>query len=37
ERGRGLTLLGAVSDKWGVGPRGGGGKTVWFECRVGAD
>lgn len=37
ERGRGLTLLGAVSDKWGVGPRGGGGKTVWFECRVGAE
>ncbi|WP_372443678.1 ATP-binding protein [Streptomyces adelaidensis] len=35
ERGRGLVLLGAVADKWGVGPRLGGGKTVWFECRCG--
>ncbi|OWA03937.1 hypothetical protein B9W62_27155 [Streptomyces sp. CS113] len=32
ECGRGLTLVDAVVDKWGVeaGPRGG--KTVWFEC-----
>ncbi|MFF1723575.1 ATP-binding protein [Streptomyces sviceus] len=33
EHGRGLVLLDAVVDKWGVGPRSGGGKTVWFECR----
>ncbi|WLW55468.1 ATP-binding protein [Streptomyces sp. YU58] len=32
EGGRGLLLLEAVVDKWGVGPRPGGGKTVWFEC-----
>jgi hypothetical protein len=32
EGGRGLVLLDAVADKWGVGPRSGGGKTVWFEC-----
>lgn len=32
EGGRGLVLLDAVVDKWGVGPRSGGGKTVWFEC-----
>ncbi|MEU0069365.1 ATP-binding protein [Streptomyces sp. NPDC006332] len=32
ERGRGLLLLEAVADKWGVGPRPGGGKRVWFEC-----
>lgn len=32
ECGRGLALLEAVVDKWGVGPRSGGGKTVWFEC-----
>ncbi|WP_328657191.1 ATP-binding protein [Streptomyces sp. NBC_00334] len=31
EGGRGLVLLEAVADKWGVGPRPGGGKTVWFE------
>ncbi|WP_306820005.1 hypothetical protein [Streptomyces sp. DSM 40750] len=31
--GRGLVLLDAVADKWGVGPRLAGGKTVWFECR----
>ncbi len=30
--GRGLVLLEAVVDKWGVGPGPGGGKTVWFEC-----
>jgi anti-sigma regulatory factor (Ser/Thr protein kinase) len=33
EDGRGLLLLDAVVDKWGVGPRSEGGKTVWFECR----
>ncbi|MCL3997243.1 ATP-binding protein [Streptomyces lavenduligriseus] len=31
EGGRGLALLDAVVDKWGVSP-GAGGKTVWFEC-----
>ncbi|WP_322741080.1 ATP-binding protein [Streptomyces hygroscopicus] len=34
ESGRGLTLLDAVADKWGVEPGVAGGKTVWFECRV---
>ncbi|MFI1731755.1 ATP-binding protein [Streptomyces acidicola] len=33
ESGRGLTLLEAVVDKWGVEPASDGGKTVWFECR----
>ncbi|MFC8413333.1 ATP-binding protein [Streptomyces coelicoflavus] len=32
EGGRGLVLLDAVADKWGVAPGAGGGKTVWFEC-----
>ena len=32
QRGRGLALLDAVVDKWGVSPGPGGGKTVWFEC-----
>jgi hypothetical protein len=32
EYGRGLVLLDAVADKWGVIPALGGGKTVWFEC-----
>ncbi|MFI2409806.1 ATP-binding protein [Streptomyces sp. NPDC018947] len=32
EGGRGLVLLEAVADTWGVGPGPGGGKTVWFEC-----
>ncbi|MFE4666741.1 ATP-binding protein [Streptomyces sp. NPDC056716] len=32
ENGRGLLLLEAVADKWGVDVRAGGGKTVWFEC-----
>ncbi|MFE5395406.1 ATP-binding protein [Streptomyces sp. NPDC056568] len=32
ESGRGLVLLDAVADKWGVGPGPAGGKTVWFEC-----
>ncbi|MFJ8075104.1 ATP-binding protein [Streptomyces sp. NPDC096176] len=31
--GRGLLLVEAVSDSWGVEPHPGGrGKTVWFEC-----
>ncbi|MFE5815167.1 ATP-binding protein [Streptomyces sp. NPDC056479] len=33
ESGRGLVLVDAVADKWGVDGRGGEGKTVWFECR----
>jgi len=35
EGGRGLVLLDAVVDKWGVEPVGasGVGKAVWFECR----
>lgn len=38
EGGRGLLLLDAVSDKWGVDLRHDGGKTVWFECgRNGGD
>ncbi|MGA5900128.1 ATP-binding protein [Streptomyces venetus] len=32
ENGRGLLLLGAMADKWGVCLWSGGGKTVWFEC-----
>ncbi|MGW1351391.1 ATP-binding protein [Streptomyces sp. NPDC002409] len=33
EGGRGLVLVDAVTDKWGVEPRRDGtGKTVWFEC-----
>ncbi len=33
EGGRGLVLLDAVTDAWGVEERPvGGGKTVWFEC-----
>ncbi|MEV4329170.1 ATP-binding protein [Streptomyces sp. NPDC049597] len=31
EDGRGLALLDAVVDKWGVDSRRQGGKTVWFE------
>ncbi|MFI2367493.1 ATP-binding protein [Streptomyces sp. NPDC018833] len=31
EGGRGLALLDAVVDKWGVDSRRQGGKTVWFE------
>ncbi|GGW27144.1 ATP-binding protein [Streptomyces xantholiticus] len=31
--GRGLLLVDAVTDRWGVEPDPGGhGKTVWFEC-----
>ncbi|MEV6316255.1 ATP-binding protein [Streptomyces sp. NPDC051776] len=33
EGGRGLALLTAVVDAWGVDPGRDGGKTVWFECR----
>ncbi|MEU6381400.1 ATP-binding protein [Streptomyces sp. NPDC046909] len=32
ESGRGLVLVGAVADKWGVESRGRSGKVVWFEC-----
>ncbi|WP_307825202.1 ATP-binding protein [Streptomyces sp. M2CJ-2] len=33
EGGRGLLLVEAVTDRWGVTPHpAGGGKTVWFEC-----
>ncbi|WP_405781085.1 ATP-binding protein [Streptomyces sp. NBC_00859] len=33
EGGRGLLLVGALTDGWGVEPRRDGcGKTVWFEC-----
>jgi anti-sigma regulatory factor (Ser/Thr protein kinase) len=32
ENGRGLLLLDAMADKWGVSLWSGGGKTVWFEC-----
>ena len=37
ETGRGLVLLDAVADKWGVDAVTGGGKTVWFECATAAD
>ncbi|MEU6919792.1 ATP-binding protein [Streptomyces sp. NPDC046631] len=33
EGGRGLVLVAALTDRWGVEPRRDGcGKTVWFEC-----
>ncbi|MFJ9628253.1 ATP-binding protein [Streptomyces sp. NPDC091280] len=32
ENGRGLVILDAVTDKWGVSPAPEGGKVVWFEC-----
>nr|WP_079101022.1 ATP-binding protein [Streptomyces pathocidini] len=32
ECGRGLALVAAVVDGWGVEPAHEGGKTVWFEC-----
>ncbi|MFE1440759.1 ATP-binding protein [Streptomyces sp. NPDC058739] len=35
ESGRGLHLVGAVTEKWGVCPAPGEGKTVWFECEAG--
>ncbi|MDX3849317.1 ATP-binding protein [Streptomyces sp. AK02-01A] len=34
EDGRGLLLVDAVTDRWGVRPRPDGGKTVWFECEA---
>lgn len=35
DSGRGLLLVEAVTDRWGVTPcPTGGGKTVWFECVV---
>ncbi|MEV7859062.1 ATP-binding protein [Streptomyces hirsutus] len=35
EGGRGLLLVEAVTDRWGVAPcPTGGGKTVWFECAL---
>ncbi|WP_149549833.1 ATP-binding protein [Streptomyces marokkonensis] len=34
ESGRGLVLVDAVSEKWGVDPRPCGGKSVWFECGI---
>ncbi|MGN5632295.1 ATP-binding protein [Streptomyces sp. AC154] len=37
EGGRGLVLVDALTDKWGVEVRrDGGGKTVWFECLAAA-
>ncbi|MEV7886358.1 ATP-binding protein [Streptomyces sp. NPDC002817] len=36
EGGRGLLLLEAVVDKWGVTGVPGGGKVVWFECGASA-
>ena len=32
ESGRGLVLLDALADRWGVLPGPGTGKTIWFEC-----
>ncbi|MFD9024559.1 hypothetical protein [Streptomyces parvulus] len=33
EGGRGLVIVAAVTDRWGVTPYADGrGKTVWFEC-----
>lgn len=29
--GRGMSILGSLSDRWGSHGRGGGGKTVWFD------
>ncbi|MCQ0022194.1 ATP-binding protein [Streptomyces somaliensis DSM 40738] len=34
EGGRGLLLVAAVADRWGVTERVGPGKTVWAECAV---
>ncbi|GAB3003047.1 hypothetical protein GCM10023080_080920 [Streptomyces pseudoechinosporeus] len=34
ESGRGLHLVGAVTDKWGVSPTPGNGKTAWFETAI---
>ncbi|GAA2227781.1 hypothetical protein GCM10010232_12080 [Streptomyces amakusaensis] len=35
EGGRGLMLVEAVADRWGVVPLPPGGKTVWCECDTG--
>ncbi|MFI9598489.1 ATP-binding protein [Streptomyces sp. NPDC052043] len=36
--GRGLVLVAAVTDRWGVTVRPDGrGKTVWFECLAGGE
>lgn len=32
--GRGLVLVGALAEAWGVRDRVGPGKTVWAECRI---
>ncbi|GAA2245038.1 ATP-binding protein [Streptomyces amakusaensis] len=32
DRGRGMVLVEALADRWGVGDRVGPGKTVWAEC-----
>ncbi|MFF7605026.1 ATP-binding protein [Streptomyces parvulus] len=34
DSGRGLLLVEAVADRWGVAGRSGPGKTVWAECAV---
>ncbi|MFI1173926.1 ATP-binding protein [Streptomyces melanogenes] len=34
ESGRGLMIVAAVTDRWGVLSHAWGGKTVWFECDV---
>ncbi len=34
ESGRGLLLLDALADKWGIKPHSSGGKYVWFELFV---
>ncbi|MDR3083348.1 MAG: ATP-binding protein, partial [Streptomyces sp.] len=34
EGGRGLLLVDALADHWGVQPEPGGGKTVWFELQL---
>lgn len=35
ESGRGLLLVTALADRWGVEPHPPGGKTVWAECACG--
>jgi anti-sigma regulatory factor (Ser/Thr protein kinase) len=35
ESGRGLLLVTALADRWGVEPHPPGGKTVWAECAYG--
>jgi anti-sigma regulatory factor (Ser/Thr protein kinase) len=30
-RGRGMQLVAAIADRWGVEDHGGGGKRIWFE------